>query len=327
MNAPKKTSCCHTNNTGDTQATDGDSVICTPVAAPTVPISRLDTLWFQVAGTICNLRCHHCFISCTPENDTFKFLSLETVRRYLEESVPLGVKEFYFTGGEPFANPGMCDILAETVQYGPATILTNATLLRQKTLDRLKAINDSTPHTIEIRVSIDGYSPELNDPIRGEGSFESAMTGVENLVARGFLPIITITRTWCGKDDEVLAGFVEILRARGYEQPRIKILPLLHLGAEENRSRSYTDCERVTHEMMEDHDTSEFLCASARIVTDKGVWVCPILIDSDNARMGDTLADAMTEYPLRHNACFTCYMNGAICSNSTTSANISPMPK
>ena len=107
---------------------------------PSVQTTSLDTVWFQVGGTICNLRCHHCFISCSPENDKFAFMSLESCRRYLKESRRLGVKEYYFTGGEPFANPEMCDILELTLRYGPATVLTNATLFRDAILDRLETI-------------------------------------------------------------------------------------------------------------------------------------------------------------------------------------------
>jgi len=36
---------------------------------PAVYLKRLDTLWFQVAGTHCNLQCSHCFISCGPKNN------------------------------------------------------------------------------------------------------------------------------------------------------------------------------------------------------------------------------------------------------------------
>src|SRR5207302_7904223 len=70
--------------------------------APVVPLAHLDELWFQVGGTLCNLECTHCFISCGPHNHSFGMLTLEAVRAALEESVRLGVKEDYFTGGEPF---------------------------------------------------------------------------------------------------------------------------------------------------------------------------------------------------------------------------------
>src|SRR5688572_22675169 len=81
---------------------------------PLVPLSHLDHLWFQVGGTLCNLTCHHCFISCSPKNHNFRFLSLAEVKARLVESAPLGVKEYYFTGGEPFLNPEMVPILVET---------------------------------------------------------------------------------------------------------------------------------------------------------------------------------------------------------------------
>src|SRR5215475_3601351 len=106
--------------------------------APVVPLSHLDDLWFQVAGTVCNLTCHHCFISCSPHNHSFGFLDLETVRRTLDESVGLGVKEYYFTGGEPFLNRDMTAILELTLQYGPATVLTNGTVFKDEWLERLR---------------------------------------------------------------------------------------------------------------------------------------------------------------------------------------------
>ncbi|MFQ5412848.1 MAG: radical SAM protein [Phycisphaerae bacterium] len=291
-----------------------------PPDTPCVHTRALDTLWFQVGGTICNLRCHHCFISCSPENDKFRFLSLDTCLRRLEESKPLGVKEYYFTGGEPFANPAMCDILEHTLAYGPATVLTNATLFRPTTLDRLEAMAAASMYSLEIRVSLDGYTAEMNDPIRGEGTFDQAMEGVARLVRRGFLPILTITRTWSGDDDDVLAGFVRLLGTVGYHRPRLKILPTLKLGAEVDRTGGYTDDERLTHAMMAEFDESQLVCSAARLVTDQGVWVSPILLDDPDARMGDRLADTIRDYPLRHAACYTCWQYGAICSNVSSAA-------
>lgn len=286
--------------------------------APYVHTKRPDTLWFQVAGTICNLRCRHCFISCSPENDKFRFLSLETCARFLEEAKALRVKEFYFTGGEPFANPQMCDILELALRYGPTTVLTNATLLKDSTLKRLEALARESAHSLELRVSLDGSSAKMNDPIRGEGTFDRALEGIRKLVERGYLPIVTITRTWEGSDDEPLAEFSRLLSAAGYDNPRLKVLPLIKLGAEVERTGSYCDEARVTRAMMETYDQSRLVCSSARMVTDRGVWVCPILLDSPEARMGDTLAESVRDYPLRHSACYTCWQFGAICSNVTS---------
>src|SRR5436305_10456347 len=139
--------------------------------APVVPLAHLDDLWFQVAGTLCNLSCAHCFISCSPHNRSFWFLDLETVRHRLDESVALGVKEYYFTGGEPFLNPDMTAILELTLRYGPATVLTNGTVFKEEWLTRLARAEAESLFSLEFRVSIDGFTSEANDAVRGPGSF------------------------------------------------------------------------------------------------------------------------------------------------------------
>lgn len=289
------------------------------INAPTVELSSLDHLWFQVAGTRCNLTCHHCFISCSPKNDSFGFLNLAEVRRRLQESVPLGVREYYFTGGEPFLNPDMVPILVETLKYGPATVLTNGTVLKDEWLCRLAAAEQASRYSLEFRVSIDGFSSETNDPIRGEGTFDRAVQGIVKLVEYGFLPIITAARTWSDDDEQRVVGrFADMLRQAGYERPRLKILPLLRLGAEQDRSNGYAESERITPEMMTDFDHSQLICEHSRIVTDRGVAVCPILIEAPDAVLGDSLTSALHPFALRHGACYTCYQYGAICSNPSS---------
>src|SRR5436309_4727639 len=187
---------------------------------PLVQLGHLDELWFQVGGSVCNLACRHCFISCSPHNHSFGFLDLETVRQRLEESVRLGVKEYYFTGGEPFLHRDMVAILELTLRYGPATVLTNGTVFKDEWLERLRRAEAASPYSLEFRVSIDGFTAAANDAVRGPGTFERAMKGVRQLVAHGFLPIITVTRTRDEDDDaDLVAGFAQALRANGYERP------------------------------------------------------------------------------------------------------------
>ena len=293
-----------------------------PVASrPFVSIPHLDHLWFQVAGTLCNLTCHHCFISCSPKNDAFGFLSLGEVKRRLEESVPLGVKEYYFTGGEPFLNPEMTAILIETLRYGPATVLTNGTVLKDEWLIELRAAEADSLYSLEFRVSIDGCSPEMNDPVRGVGTFARAMRGVAKLVEHGFLPIITSARVWpIEQDREVIDRFLAVLRVAGYARPRLKILPTLHLGAEAMRTHGYLPTGRVTPAMLDGYDQSQLVCHDSRIVTDRGVHVCPILIDSPDSLLAPTLAGSLLPFAIEHGACTTCYQYGAICSNASSRA-------
>jgi MoaA/NifB/PqqE/SkfB family radical SAM enzyme len=296
-----------------------DLPLIDPVDAPAVELTHLDDLWFQVAGTVCNLQCTHCFISCSPHNHNFGFLDLETVRRALEQSIPLGVKEYYFTGGEPFLNRDMTSILELTLRYGPATVLTNGTVFKDEWLRRLRAAEDVSPFSLEFRVSLDGFTAAENDPVRGGGTFERILRGVRQLLAHNFLPILTVTRTRDDQDDERLfGGFVELLKGHGYVRPRLKILPTLRIGAEAQRQRGYRPEERVTKEMMKAFDANLLICSHSRVVTDRGVYVCPILLEASDANLGRTLAESDRPFRLRHRACHTCWQYGALCSNPSS---------
>ncbi len=103
------------------------------------------------------------------------------------------MREYYFTGGEPFLNPEMEAILAATLRVGPASVLTNGLLLDPDRCARLKALEQASDYSLDLRVSLDGYDAASNDPIRGEGTFERILAGVRNLVAAGLNPVITVT--------------------------------------------------------------------------------------------------------------------------------------
>ena len=148
---------------------------------PSVPLYGFDTLWFQVAGTLCNLKCTHCFVSASPTNHNHEMLDLGTVKRYLAEALELGVKEYYFTGGEPFMNREIFEILEATLAQGPVSVLTNGLFLRPETCHRLRQLSDASPWSLDLRISIDGWDAATNDPVRGEGTFERILQGIVHL--------------------------------------------------------------------------------------------------------------------------------------------------
>jgi molybdenum cofactor biosynthesis enzyme MoaA len=289
----------------------------TAPAAPKVELRALDTLWFQVGGTVCNLACTHCFVSCSPTNHTHEMMTLAEVSRHLGEAAALGVREVYFTGGEPFLNPEMEAILAATLEIGPATVLTNGLLLDPERCARLATLAAGSEYSLDLRVSLDGWDAATNDPIRGEGTFERIMAGVANLVRAGLNPVLTVTEVW--REAGTAEGkerFFALLRDLGIERPRLKILPVFQIGAEAERAGAYQSWQRLHAENGEDlpaESWDHLQCSSCRMVTDQGVWVCPILVNEPAARMGATLADALGAFPLEHPACWTCHVFGVSC--------------
>lgn len=281
---------------------------------PSVELRSLDTLWFQVAGTVCNLACSHCFISCSPTNHTHEFMTLDEVQKYLEEATTLGVKEYYFTGGEPFLNPDMEAILEATLRVGPATVLTNGLLLDPTRCERLAAMAGRSDYSFDLRISMDGYDAASNDPIRGEGTFARIMEGAQNAHAAGINPVLTVTEVRSeNSTPEGRKRFFTLLRDLGIERPRLKILPVFQLGAQAERAGAYEAWQRLADGDVEEGGWDHLQCSSCRMVTDQGVWVCPILVNEPEGRMGRTLADTLDSFPLGHPACWTCHVHGVSC--------------
>jgi MoaA/NifB/PqqE/SkfB family radical SAM enzyme len=286
-----------------------------PAPIPAVPLLALDTLWFQVAGTVCNIECTHCFISCSPRNHSHEMMSLADVQSRLDEARAIGVREYYFTGGEPFMNREMLPILAATLRQGPATVLTNGMLLRAEVCRELRELFDASAYSLDLRVSLDGFDRESNDAIRGEGVWDRVMIGLKNLADAGLNPVITVTTAAEGVESaEGRTRFLEVIRSFGFARPRLKVLSLFRIGAEERRTRAYEDWERLTDLELGGEDARVLQCSTGRMATSKGVFVCPILIEEPQARMGDTLAETLRPFPLKYGACHTCWVDGVTCT-------------
>ena len=295
-----------------------DDKVKTPKKIPEVPLKELETLWMQVGGTLCNLECTHCFISCGPKNDTIAMMTLAQVEERLRESRELGVKDYYITGGEVFINPEIFEILAAILSYGPLDALTNGTQITSEKAKRLRTIQDASKHPLRFRVSMEHFDEDKNDVIRGKNAYRKAITGIVCLAEAGFSPILTVTRTWEEESDsEMESKFVEFLRKSGVMQPQIKILPGFLLGQLAENERDYSQDEYVTEKCFEDFDITQLQCATSRMATGEGVYVCPILVDNPAARMGDTLADTLRPFPLSHSACYTCRVTGMTFKSSS----------
>jgi MoaA/NifB/PqqE/SkfB family radical SAM enzyme len=284
-------------------------------AVPLAPFVGLSTLWIQITGTWCNLACTHCINASGPRAPWLKPLDAETIRRAIGEAEQAGVKEIYFTGGEPFLHGEILPVLERALQVAPTTVLTNGTLIGPAEADTLAAMAAAARYSLEIRVSLDDTEREKNDRIRGEGAWARALEAVRLLRTRGLLPIVTateITRAEHPAGSGMYERFRDFLQGQGVERPRVKIMPVFGLGRQPaGPSRP------LTEEDLEGFDRSVLQCADARVVAADGVYACPILAGLPGARLsGGRLAEAFRPAPLYHPACVTCRDTGMTCRNS-----------
>ena len=282
--------------------------------SPTLELEHLDTLWLQVTGTLCNLACLHCFISCGPKNDNHPMMTVEEVENAIERAVEEGVKEFYYTGGEPFMHPEIRTMIELALEHGPLTVLTNGILIDDELAQWLAETFRRSRYSFDLRVSLDGTTPSENDAIRGRGSFEKILAGVDRLVEHELNPVITVTTCHAELGGEQgRERFFKLLRQRGLKRPRLKFLAPFKIGREERRNEGYRAYERLQKGDLDPEAKQSLQCSSCRMVTANGAYPCPILIEYDEARMGDTLDDALRDIELDHPACYTCYVEGVTC--------------
>lgn len=150
---------------------------------------RLREFWIHV-NDFCNLSCEHCLVSSGPQRE--QGLPDEVVRRVIDQAVALGAERFFLTGGEPLARPDALGLISHIVgRHGlDLVLMTNGTLLKG---DRLAALAALPPDRLRVQVSLDGASPEVNDPIRGTGSFARIVDGIRSAVGAGLRTTITMT--------------------------------------------------------------------------------------------------------------------------------------
>ena len=285
-------------------------------AFPRQPLEHLDTLWIQVAGTLCNLSCTHCFVSCGPGDLHHPLMERAEVAARVAEGLALGVREIYFTGGEPFMHPDMVAILEDTLVHAPCTVLTNGTLFTSARLAALRGLASAGRYALEVRVSLDGRDAASHDAFRGAGSFERALEGLRRAESAGLLPLVTVTQTTDEDPLDFREAWIAALRGAGLERPRLKVLPLFQLGRETARTRGYAPAESLAGLAQEAFELARLQCAGCRAVTANGVYVCPLLVDEPVGRMGDALADALGPFELSHGACYTCWVTGMTCANA-----------
>jgi MoaA/NifB/PqqE/SkfB family radical SAM enzyme len=278
------------------------------------PFSHLSTLWIQITGTWCNLRCVHCLNASGPKDPWLKSLDTQTVKLAIKEAESLGAKEIYFTGGEPFLHCDILELLAFSLPVAPTTVLTNGTMINAPMAESLAALSREVAYSLEIRVSVDDIEAEKNDRIRGRGALAKAIRALRLLDVNGLLPILTATEILQEERRDRSAmyeRFRSFLFALGIDKPRVKIIPVFPIG----RMAAATD-PRLTAEMLQGFDFSLLQCSETRVVADGGVYSCPILAGLPEARLSDgSLQESFTPCHLYHPACVTCYQTGMTCKN------------
>jgi AdoMet-dependent heme synthase len=135
----------------------------------------------------CNLRCSHCYQENYSPKSDLALKELKTIANSILSTLSKWNKkgDFSITGGEPLLRKDLIDFaeyLNNSTDVCNIDFLTNGTLIDKTFIERIKKL-----HKIKyIQISLDGATPTIHDNIRGEGSFDKALSAIRNLIKNGF---------------------------------------------------------------------------------------------------------------------------------------------
>ncbi|MCF8146895.1 MAG: mycofactocin radical SAM maturase [Deltaproteobacteria bacterium] len=139
----------------------------------------------------CNLRCVHCLSDSGAGAE--KELSAKECREIVDALTGIRVFQVNIGGGEPFIREDFMDLLAYCHEKGLVTcVSTNGLLIDDSLAKRLSQLE-----MLYLQVSLDGATAEVNDPIRGKGSYKRILEALECLSRHGvdFSVNAVLTRT------------------------------------------------------------------------------------------------------------------------------------
>lgn len=288
-----------------------------------VALTNPQSIWFNT-GTLCNITCTNCYIESSPKNDALVYMTGEEVQDYLDEIIALGwpVTEIGLTGGEPFMNPHVINIIERSLCAGfEVLVLTNAMrpMMRPKFKEGLIRLGREYPGKMTFRISIDHYSEVLHDEIRGRGAFRRAVEGMQWLSQNGFQMAVAGRTKWGEGDAEGREGYASFFQEYGFDiDPWNPAQTVLFPEMDET-----VDVPEITTACWDilGKTPDSVMCASSRMVVKRkgaekpAVLACTLLAYDEQFELGQTLAESDCSVQLNHPHCAKfCILGGASCS-------------
>jgi len=137
----------------------------------------------------CNLRCIYCYIAAGETKEAE--LSTAEIIEILSDIIKLNPQKLVFTGGEPLCRQDIVELAGKFKSLDENNRIwlymnTNGTLVTREIAPKIVQVFD------EIRLSLDGPK-DINDALRGEGTFDSVMQAIDYIQETGGDPTISVT--------------------------------------------------------------------------------------------------------------------------------------
>ena len=128
----------------------------------------------------CNLACVHC-LSSSGKRDP-RELTTEQCEAVIDELQRMQVFYVNIGGGEPTVRPDFWHLLQYAVDHQVGVKFSTNGIR----IDKEKAKFLASTDYVDVQISLDGATPDVNDYVRGPGSYDTAIRALENLNEAGF---------------------------------------------------------------------------------------------------------------------------------------------
>ena len=212
-----------------------------------VALVSLETLWINT-GTLCNIECKNCYIKSSPTNDQLVYFSYEDAVAIYDEisSLKLRTPEISFTGGEPFMNPQILEMIETALKRGfKVLVLTNAMqpMQRKRIKQGLLDLSATYGKKLSLRISLDHYTQELHEAERGPQTWSKVIDGLDWLAEHNFDMAIAGRTCWGELESKEREGYAQLIKKHKAEIPAERY-EILGQGSTGHKSFSATEARR-----------------------------------------------------------------------------------
>jgi MoaA/NifB/PqqE/SkfB family radical SAM enzyme len=172
----------------------------------------------------CNLACSYCLTESAPDVAKRR-LGGERMVALAQEATELGFNEVGVTGGEPFLEPDMPEIVGRLTEIVPVVVLTNGTLFTGRRLERMAPLGGAD---VRIQISLDSSDPVENDTMRGPDNFRKVVEAIPRLIELGIKVRIASTLEYVAETD--LSKLCALHRELGVPDEDHIVRPIVRRG-------------------------------------------------------------------------------------------------
>ncbi len=264
--------------------------------APISHLKELNNLFIELTEKNCNQRCKHCYIDFPLSKKVKDFISVDIIKKALNDTAQKNIQCIYLTGAEPMTHPDFNSILRLCLKRCNVCICTNGSFINEKKARFLKRVEDESNFEIIFKLSIDHYNEIKNDDIRGRGTYRQVLHALKSLVKYEFNPILCITNYYKEDKNILLEEFKKICDKIGFE-------------TQEHNFVINNFYDKTAPSDIEDFDWESLDCEYGRILTAKGIYTCPFLSNDHRGRSGGDFTDFSDKTVLETPQCSNCINN------------------